>query len=229
MVELVIINVTFYFNKNTVQQLTPPLKTNPNPPCPFSARSFYVCYIWCMVSFCLDLLPSPHVLTKCTIFTENVFFDIFSIFTDTRFVFSFIIMTCTLDAPMIVSQVTVEGCFCNVGVAAQCTNLNIGRTIVLFIMSYQLNDPPTVSPTSVTFLGRCLDNTHFYCSPVASAMLYSPFFELDQPAAWVHNILKISFVHFLQHFDTNVFLRLIWVKDAKVFFVSEKRFHVVNY
>ena len=55
------------------------------------------------------------------------------------------------------------------------------------------------------------------------------FFELNQPAAWVHNILKISFVHFLWHFDANVFLWLVRVKDAEVFFVSEKRFHVVNY
>ena len=34
---------------------------------------------------------------------------------------------------------------------------------------------------------------------------------------------------FLRHFDANVFLRLIRAKDAEVFFVSEKRLHVVNY
>ena len=94
----------FYFNKNTVyNSLQPPLKMNPNSPCPFSARSSYVCYVWRMVTFCLDLLPSPYALTKCTIFSKNIFFNTFSIFADTQFVFSFIIMMCTLNAPMIVS------------------------------------------------------------------------------------------------------------------------------
>ena len=46
---------------------------NPNSPCPFSVRSFYVHYVWRMVTFCLDLLPSPHVLMKCTIFSNNIF------------------------------------------------------------------------------------------------------------------------------------------------------------
>ena len=55
------------------------------------------------------------------------------------------------------------------------------------------------------------------------------FFELDQPTAWVYDILKISLVHFLWHFDGDMLLWLVQAKDAKVFFVSEKRLHVVNY
>ena len=119
MVEFVIVNVTFYFILTKIQfnSLHPPLNES-QPTMPFSARSFYVHYVWCMVIFRLDLLPSPHVLMKFITFSNYIVFDIFSIFTNTQFVFSLIIVMGTLNATVIDCEVAVEGCFCYIGIAA---------------------------------------------------------------------------------------------------------------
>ena len=71
----------FLFQQKYNLVVNTPLKTNPNPPCPFSARSFYVCYIWRMVTFCLDLLPSPTSINEMyNIYREHIFLHIFNIY-----------------------------------------------------------------------------------------------------------------------------------------------------
>ena len=92
---------------------------------------------------------------------------------------------------------------------------------MLFIVTYQLNNPPTKSPTSFAFLSGRFNDSSLNISPVAPIVLNPPFTNCHQPTTRVNNVLEIVFIHFLRHFDTNLLLRFIWVQNSDVFFVSE--------